>query len=100
MAFESFKGFSNNQVEQPRGSDVGFTDYLIDLPVGAVKGLSQAVQGLVSLGAMPIDYLANTDLLTKINEVFDTITPDTKTCLLYTSPSPRDGLLSRMPSSA
>ena len=25
---------------------------------------------------------------------------DTKTCLLYTSPSPRDGLLSRMPSSA
>ena len=25
---------------------------------------------------------------------------DTSTCLLYTSPSPRDGLLSRMPSSA
>ena len=24
----------------------------------------------------------------------------TNTCLLYTSPSPRDGLLSRMPSSA
>ena len=26
--------------------------------------------------------------------------PDPYTCLLYTSPSPRDGLLSRMPSSA
>ena len=26
--------------------------------------------------------------------------PYTCTCLLYTSPSPRDGLLSRMPSSA
>ena len=26
--------------------------------------------------------------------------PYMKTCLLYTSPSPRDGLLSRMPSSA
>ena len=25
---------------------------------------------------------------------------DDETCLLYTSPSPRDGLLSRMPSSA
>ena len=25
---------------------------------------------------------------------------DENTCLLYTSPSPRDGLLSRMPSSA
>ena len=28
------------------------------------------------------------------------ITGDDNTCLLYTSPSPRDGLLSRMPSSA
>ena len=27
-------------------------------------------------------------------------TPAPNTCLLYTSPSPRDGLLSRMPSSA
>ena len=29
-----------------------------------------------------------------------TIKPERKSCLLYTSPSPRDGLLSRMPSSA
>ena len=28
------------------------------------------------------------------------MTPNNTTCLLYTSPSPRDGLLSRMPSSA
>ena len=28
------------------------------------------------------------------------LTPDLYPCLLYTSPSPRDGLLSRMPSSA
>ena len=28
------------------------------------------------------------------------VVPYTFTCLLYTSPSPRDGLLSRMPSSA
>ena len=27
-------------------------------------------------------------------------TPEHRNCLLYTSPSPRDGLLSRMPSSA
>ena len=81
MAFESFKGFSENQVEQPRGTDVGFTDYLIDVPVGAVKGLSQAVQGLLSLGAMPIDYIANTDLLEGINNIFDKITPDTKTAV-------------------
>ena len=31
---------------------------------------------------------------------FRTIGDATCTCLLYTSPSPRDGLLSRMPSSA
>ena len=30
----------------------------------------------------------------------DTITAEDSGCLLYTSPSPRDGLLSRMPSSA
>ena len=31
---------------------------------------------------------------------FDLKTGEALTCLLYTSPSPRDGLLSRMPSSA
>ena len=30
----------------------------------------------------------------------DKATMDVPSCLLYTSPSPRDGLLSRMPSSA
>ena len=36
------------------------------------------------------------------NEFFDGLGDETKyiICLLYTSPSPRDGLLSRMPSSA
>ena len=31
---------------------------------------------------------------------YTTVVSDNKGCLLYTSPSPRDGLLSRMPSSA
>ena len=42
-----------------------------------------------------------------VNPDSSTITPEAwhfwppcRTCLLYTSPSPRDGLLSRMPSSA
>ena len=37
------------------------------------------------------------------SEIFlnnDTYIEQSKACLLYTSPSPRDGLLSRMPSSA
>ena len=35
---------------------------------------------------------------TRMKQVMDAENPDD--CLLYTSPSPRDGLLSRMPSSA
>ena len=40
----------------------------------------------------------NPDLLTY--EYITRLSPSIRTCLLYTSPSPRDGLLSRMPSSA
>ena len=39
------------------------------------------------------------NLLATIQSALDTAADDTA-CLLYTSPSPRDGLLSRMPSSA
>ena len=38
--------------------------------------------------------------LTKELSLDDVIKSELTTCLLYTSPSPRDGLLSRMPSSA
>ena len=38
------------------------------------------------------------DITTSKNGCFNSLSKDT--CLLYTSPSPRDGLLSRMPSSA
>ena len=34
------------------------------------------------------------------NKMSSSAVPQTNSCLLYTSPSPRDGLLSRMPSSA
>ena len=34
------------------------------------------------------------------SNVYYRVNNDCQTCLLYTSPSPRDGLLSRMPSSA
>ena len=72
MALEGLRGFDYEEdITEARGTDVGVTDYLLDIPVGAVAGISQAVKGLLQLG-----------------------------CLLYTSPSPRDGLLSRMPSSA
>ena len=36
----------------------------------------------------------------KVTKLLLKLDLDSRTCLLYTSPSPRDGLLSRMPSSA
>ena len=39
-------------------------------------------------------------LLRGHDEEVPSMSPGLGTCLLYTSPSPRDGLLSRMPSSA
>ena len=58
---------------------VGALDYITDIPLGVLKGASQAVQGLISLGAMPIDYLANTNLISAIDNLFDKITPETDT---------------------
>ena len=42
----------------------------------------------------------NKELKLKYNSIVVGYKNDSKSCLLYTSPSPRDGLLSRMPSSA
>ena len=41
-----------------------------------------------------------TEAITTNADTHTTTIADGSTCLLYTSPSPRDGLLSRMPSSA
>ena len=51
----------------------------------------------------PVDNLlppTGTPLLKASTGSADTLSPSRTLCLLYTSPSPRDGLLSRMPSSA
>jgi len=85
MALEGLRGFEvfsdDEDITRARGTDAGVTDYLFDIPVGAVAGLSQAVKGLLQLGAMPIDYLANTDLLTGIDDIFNKITPETDTAV-------------------
>ena len=45
----------------------------------------------------PMTKLVNADMSVKIKNIEEHMR---QVCLLYTSPSPRDGLLSRMPSSA
>ena len=54
----------------------------------------------ISLGAIDRLKDAPDGKLVCVAGVTPTKAGEGKTCLLYTSPSPRDGLLSRMPSSA
>ena len=76
--FESILQRINPQPEPvERPTTVGVTDYLTDIPVGIAKGASQAIKGLFQLGAIPIDYIADTNLLTAIDEIFPKITTDT-----------------------
>ena len=71
-----FGGFFSEPAENIQPETVGALDYFTDIPVGIAKGLSQAVQGLISLGALPIDLVANTNLITAIDNLFDNITPE------------------------
>ena len=74
-----FGGLFSEPQEEIKPETVGAIDYLTDIPVGFVKGVSQAVQGLLQLGAMPIDYVADTNLISAIDNIFDKITPETDT---------------------
>jgi len=76
-----FGGLFSEPAENIQPETVGALDYLTDIPVGAIKGVSQAVQGLLQLGAMPIDYLADTNLITAIDNIFEKITPETDTAV-------------------
>ena len=49
-------------------------------------------------GDVSVDHYVLSNL--KFKNLYDQIMMHVNSCLLYTSPSPRDGLLSRMPSSA
>ena len=63
------------KIEQtdPLPRTVGALDYVTDIPLGLLKGVSQAVQGLSGLGALPIDYAFDTNLTKKIDSLFDII---------------------------
>ena len=86
--------------EQSSGVRVGI--------VGVGNCASSLIQGLSyyrdARDNVPIPGLMHSDVGGyRVSDVTITAAFDvnrTKVCLLYTSPSPRDGLLSRMPSSA
>ena len=60
--------------------------------------VSEDEAGKVDLGGQELNFGAGRSM--KIDDDGILELPSNSSCLLYTSPSPRDGLLSRMPSSA
>ena len=62
------------------------------------------IEELMAERGVDVSYETIRRWIEQIGPVFakriKTRSPNPSTCLLYTSPSPRDGLLSRMPSSA
>ena len=74
------------------------------VPIGSQVSIGQQLTGTLQIKLPDLvqhDLTADMRMTNTGNEV--TVTSNTLSviaCLLYTSPSPRDGLLSRMPSSA
>ena len=69
-----------HQIQEKRISEFEIGQSKLVKPFGYLILISSLALGLIFIPAITIH--------------------ETKICLLYTSPSPRDGLLSRMPSSA
>ena len=72
--------------------------------MGKLKGLllTEGLHGMISqveglAKALDLDYFHEK---VELNSFWKLIPPKFTPCLLYTSPSPRDATLSRMPSSA
>lgn len=55
------------------------SDYFADIIRAPVGGLSRAVQGLLQLGALPVDYALNKDFTAKLDNWFDSWVPDAQT---------------------
>ena len=79
----------------PRDSDV-FVE-INETRLLEVDVLSASTITAIAPAGMPV---GTHDLRLTLGDGRVAILPSAYTCLLYTSPSPRDGLLSRMPSSA
>ena len=73
---------------------------VLTIPVTAVAIVKSVYISNNSTGAVTVNCDFRDSSATSDVEFFRKDIPATSTCLLYTSPSPRDGLLSRMPSSA
>ena len=75
---------------------------LVPQPPGRFAGGSIVFDGqdLRALSAKEMRRIQGSNIAMVFQEPMRSLNPVYSVCLLYTSPSPRDGLLSRMPSSA
>lgn len=64
---------------EPVTNEVSFGDYIADIVRAPLGGVSDAIQGLVTLGALPIDYAFDTNITRNIDNFFDKYTPDART---------------------
>jgi len=76
----------SERLDEPKKTDIisidtspTFGDYIADIVRAPVGGASDAIQGLLTLGAIPVDYALDTNLTKKIDNLFDKYTPDAKT---------------------
>ena len=106
--FEVAHGTKGSRVAVVEGSvDVLLQGATTSLTPGEVLGsrtqyLTQNVASEIAWSANADTYIAMLQEVSALQEDLQAIiqTQPRYSCLLYTSPSPRDGLLSRMPSSA
>ena len=64
----------------PQGENT-FGDYIADVFRAPIAGVSRAVQGLLQLGVLPIDYATDSNFTSKLDSWFDSWVPDAKTGL-------------------
>ena len=101
------KGNQGKKVKEKNGSDdeqgntdIGQQDFKIPDVDGEFIADVLPCPALDTLAKTPVGSLGKGGLARIKGWKRDVLTGKCETCLLYTSPSPRDGLLSRMPSSA
>jgi len=67
------------KIVEPVKDEVSFGDYIADIVRAPLGGVSDAVQGLITLGALPIDYAFDTNITKNIDNFFNKYTPDART---------------------
>ena len=89
----SKKSYSNNTLEE----SINLLEWdSLKTHLSTFASTKMGKRSILGFG-IPSEYESSKRLLKETVEINEL---ENKLCLLYTSPSPRDGLLSRMPSSA